>query len=286
MKVQSFYDETTGTFSYLIVDEKTRQCAVIDPVLNYDHDSGVVSEKSIDELKAVIAKDDLTVEWILETHAHADHLSGAYYLKQAVGGKIGIGEHIKEVLAHWVPIFDNELDTPLDGSQFDRLFQDGEQFTIGSLSVKVIHTPGHTPGCVSYLIDNKIFVGDTLLPPAIGTARTDFPGGSAEKLYESIQNILSLPENTEVYICHDYPEGDTRPHAMATVAEHKKKNVMVGNGIEKSTYVRTRQEKDSGKAQPVLLLPSLQVNIRAGYLGKASKNQRQYIKIPINLLKK
>jgi glyoxylase-like metal-dependent hydrolase (beta-lactamase superfamily II) len=282
MRIQHFFDGDTSAFTYVVSDEKTSKCAIIDPVLNYNMYSGRISTVSADEVIAYVQKNNLQVEWILETHVHADHLTGSHYLKEKLGGKIAIGEYIKEVLKFWVPLFNTEADTKLDGSQFDHLFKDGELFTIGSIEVKILHTPGHTPACVSYLMGDVVFVGDTIFMPYVGTARTDFPGGSAETLYNSIQKLLSLPENTKIFTCHDYPpQGQSVAH-ISTVAQQKEHNIMVHSGVSRQEYVAARNAKDKGKDVPRLLLPSIQVNMRAGDFGKPENNNIQYIKIPLN----
>ncbi len=282
MHIKSFFDNNTSTFTYVVSDTKTKKCAIIDSVLGYDIYSGKTSTLSLDQIIDYVKKNDLIVDWILETHVHADHLSGANYLKNKLGGKTGIGAHIKEVLKFWVPLFNTVHDTPLDGSQFNHLFHDEEKFFIGSLEVKVLNTPGHTPACISYLIGNHIFVGDTIFMPYIGTARTDFPGGKAQTLYNSIQKLLSLPEDTNIYTCHDYPLAGQSESYLSTVAEQKAYNIMVHDGISENEYITTRNNKDLNKAVPHLLLPSIQVNLRAGNLGKAEKNNIHYIKIPLN----
>jgi glyoxylase-like metal-dependent hydrolase (beta-lactamase superfamily II) len=282
MYIHHFFDPNTATFTYVVHDQKTRQCAIIDSVLHYDLYSGKTSTASIDSIVAYVKKNGLHVAWILETHAHADHLTGAHYLKKQLGGKIGIGEHIKKVLNHWVPIFNTRHNTPLDGSQFDHLFRDGELFSIGSIQVKVIHTPGHTPACVSYLMEDKIFVGDTLFMPYVGTARTDFPGGSAKTLFQSIQKILALPKHTTIHTCHDYPPEGIDPGYLSTVAEQIEKNIMVHQGVSEQEYIKARNDRDRGKEVPKLLLPSIQVNLRSGDLGKKEDNNIVYLKTPLN----
>lgn len=284
MQIQHFFDTDTATFTYVVSDPSTQKCVIIDPVLDYDMFAGNTSTTSSDKVIAYVKEQGLSVEWILETHAHADHLTGSHYLKEKLGGKIGIGEHIKDVLKFWVPLFNTAHDTPLDGSQFDHLFQDGEVFTIGSIEVKIMHTPGHTPACVTYLMGDAAFVGDTIFMPYVGTARTDFPGGSAATLYQSIQKLLSLPETTKTYTCHDYPPQGTPEGYVSTVADQKAKNSMVHDGVSEAEYVAARNAKDKGKAVPRLLLPSIQVNLRAGDLGEAEANGVQYIKIPLNKL--
>lgn len=284
MKIEHFFDKDTATFTYVVSDPVSRKCAAIDTVLDYDMQSGKTSTTSADKVIAYVKEQGLSVEWILETHAHADHLTGSHYLKEKLGGKIGIGEHIKEVLEFWVPLFNIAKDTPLDGSQFDHLFKDGETFNIGSIEVKVMHTPGHTPACVSYRMGDAVFVGDTVFMPYVGTARTDFPGGSAETLYRSIQKLLLLPETTRIFTGHDYPPQGEKEGFISTVADQKSKNSMVHDGVSEKEYVAARNSKDAGKAVPRLLLPSIQVNLRAGDFGKAENNGVQYIKLPLNKL--
>lgn len=282
MIIESFFDPNTSTVTYIVSDPETQRCAIIDSVHDFDMYSGRLFSKSIDRIIDYIKKMDLQVEWILDTHVHADHLTAASYLKDKLGGKIGIGENIKKVLSYWIPIFNTGLDTPSDGSQFDVLFSDGTQFKIGNLNVKVIHTPGHTPDCVSYYINDAVFVGDTIFMPYVGTARTDFPGGSAETLYHSIQKILALPDQTRIYTCHDYPPEGQQPAWESTVAEQKKNNSMINDSISEKEFIAARNKKDLNKPVPKLLLPSIQVNLRAGKLGNFEPNQTHYIKIPIN----
>jgi len=215
MHIQHFFDQETATFTYIVSDAATKYCAIIDSVLNYDMSEGKTRTQSADEIISYVRNNQLIVAWILETHVHADHLSAASYLKETLGGKIAIGEHIRQVLDYWVPIFDTGNDTPLDGSQFDHLFVENEIFYIGNLPVKVMATPGHTPACVSYYIEDVIFVGDTIFMPYIGTARADFPGGSAEQLYDSIQKILALPKDTKIFTCHDYPPKEKTPEFLS-----------------------------------------------------------------------
>lgn len=280
--IKSFFDPDTATVTYVISDSSTQCCAIIDSVRNFDIYSGRLTSVSADNVVDYIKQMKLKVEWILETHIHADHLTAASYLKEKLGGKIGIGENIKKVLSHWVPIFNTASDTPIDGSQFDVLFSDGMQFKIGNLNVTVLHTPGHTPDSVSYHIHDAIFVGDTIFMPYVGTARADFPGGSSEDLYHSIQKILSLPDETRIYTCHDYPPAGQDPAWESTVANQKKQNVMIHEPITQSEFVSARHEKDANKPVPKLLLPSIQVNLRAGRLGSAENNGLRYIKIPVN----
>ena len=280
--IKAFFDNDTATVTYVVSDPETKMCAVIDSVHNFDLYSGRLSTESADQVLKYINEMSLKVEWILETHIHADHLTAASYIKDRVGGKIAIGEHIKGVLAHWLSIFNTQSDTPLDGSQFDVLLKDGQIFNVGNLEVRVMHTPGHTPDCISYHICDAIFVGDTIFMPYVGTARTDFPGGGADVLYHSIQKILSLPDETRIFTCHDYPPDGASPAWESTVAVQKKKNSMVNDSVTEEIFVQTRNKKDKHKAVPRLLLPSIQVNLRAGKLGAAEENHTQYIKIPVN----
>jgi glyoxylase-like metal-dependent hydrolase (beta-lactamase superfamily II) len=284
MHIQSFFDQETATFTYIVSDSATKHCAIIDSVLNYDMSAGRTCTRSADELISYISNHHLIVEWILETHAHADHVSAATYLKESLGGKIAIGEHIKKVLDYWVPICDTANDTPLDGSQFEHLFVEGEVFYIGKIPVKVLVTPGHTPACVSYYIKDAVFVGDTIFMPYVGTARTDFPGGSAGQLYDSIQKILALPKETRIFTGHDYPPKGSPPAFLSTVDEQKKQNQMIHDGVSRSAYILARNKKDENKSAPRLLVPSIQVNLRAGQFGTPSANGVQYIKIPLNKL--
>lgn len=284
MKIHHFYDNNTATFTYVVVDEKTNLCAIIDPVLDFDLHSGRINTYLVKKIMSFIQDNQLTVEWILETHVHADHLTGSYYLKQALGGKTGISRRITAVLDFWVPKFGTAHDTPLDGSQFDYLFDDDETFAIGNLSVKVLATPGHTPACSSYLVEDAIFAGDSLFMPALGTARADFPGGSAKTLYQSIRKILSLPPETQIYIGHDYPEQGKEAECLSTVAEQNRNNVMINENVLEESYIAMRNARDSQLAIPKLLLPSLQVNLRAGHLGKPEENGVRYLKLPVNQL--
>ena len=284
MLIHHFFDNDTATFTYVVADNKTKKCAIIDAVLNFDMPSGRIVPHSADQVVSFIQQNQLEVEWILETHAHADHLTAAQYIKEKTGGQIAIGEHIKDVQQFWVPLFNFSGETPLDGSQFDHLFQDEEVFYIGTLPVRVMHTPGHTPACVTYLIEDAAFVGDTLFMPYVGTARTDFPGGSANQLYRSIQKILSLADDTRLFTCHDYPPSGQDPECLSTVGEQKKNNSMVKEDITEEAYVIKRLAKDKGKPVPKLLLPSIQVNILAGKLSEPEANGIQYMKIPINRL--
>lgn len=282
-RIQAFFDEPTSTVTYLVWDPATRQAAVIDPVLDYDHRSGKASTASADRVLDAARADDLTIAWVLETHAHADHLSAAPYIRQRTNARVAIGEHIRDVQTIFRPVF-NLDDVSGDGSEFDRLLKDGETLQIGQLTVEVLHTPGHTPACVSYRIGDAVFVGDTLFMPDYGTARADFPGGSARTLYRSIQRLLALSPQTRIFLCHDYKAPGRDSYAWeTTVAEERARNVHVREGIDEEAFVAMRQQRDATLAAPTLLLPSIQVNIRAGQLPRAESNGVQYLKIPVRM---
>ena len=279
--IRAFFDEATNTFSYLVADPATKRAAVIDPVLDYDPKSGEVDVRSVEAILAAAREAGYTIEWSLETHAHADHLSGSPYVKARTGAKIAIGENIKEVQRIFRPVF-NATDLKTDGSDFDRLFKDGDRFKIGGLEVEVIHTPGHTPACISYKIGDAVFVGDTLFMPDYGTARADFPGGDAHKLYRSIRRLLSLPPQTRLFMCHDYKAPGRDSYAFeTTVGEQRTRNVHVHEGVEENEFVAMRNARDATLAAPTLLLPSIQVNIRAGRFPAAEANGVRYLKIPV-----
>jgi glyoxylase-like metal-dependent hydrolase (beta-lactamase superfamily II) len=279
--IRAFFDEATNTVSYLVADPETRRAAVIDPVLDYDPKSGVVDDHSVKAIVTAARAAGYTVEWSLETHAHADHLSGSPYVKAKTGARIGIGEHIKDVQQIFRPVF-NATDLRTDGSDFDHLFADGERFKIGSLDVEVLHTPGHTPACVSYKVEDAVFVGDTLFMPDYGTARADFPGGDAGQLYRSIQHLLSLPPETRLFMCHDYKAPGRDYYAWeTTVAVERANNVHVGGATSEEAFVRQRQARDATLAAPTLLLPSIQVNMRAGRFPPAEANGVRFLRIPV-----
>jgi len=282
--IKTFFDNDTATFTYVVSDNGTKKAAVIDTVLNYDQYSGRTHTKSADDVITYIQNNTLQLNWILETHIHADHLTAAPYIRQKLGGKIGIGAKIKDVLAFWVPLFNTHSDTPLDASQFDHLFEDNEIIQLGDVSIQILHTPGHTPACVSYWIEDALFVGDTIFMPDLGTARTDFPGGSAATLYDSIQRILALDEATQIFVGHDYPPPGRELSSNTTVKEQREKNVLVHKGISKDQYVEKRNARDKDKPVPKLLLPSIQVNLRAGCFGNPESNGTQYIKVPLNTI--
>ncbi len=283
-EIRAFFDEPTNTVSYLVWDPATLEGAVIDPVLNFDHRSGKATVESADALLAEAEKLGVKIGLVLETHAHADHLSGAPYIKLKTGAKVGIGEHIREVQRIFRPVF-NAMDVSGDGSEFDHLYKDGERFKIGTLEAEVIYTPGHTPACVSYKIGDAVFVGDTLFMPDFGTARADFPGGDAHALYRSIHRLLSLPPETRLFICHDYKAPGRDQYAWeTTVGEERARNVHVHDGVSEDEFVAMRTKRDATLAAPLLLLPSIQVNMRAGKLPPAEANGVRYLKVPVKLV--
>ncbi len=283
--VASFFDSATNTVTHVVSDPLTRHAAIIDSVMNFDAAAGRISYESADIIAAYVKSHDLTVEWILETHVHADHLSAAPYLQEITGGKIAIGERIMDVQHTFGKVFNAGTEFARDGSQFDRLWKDGDEFTIGSLSARVMFTPGHTPADVSYVIEDAVFVGDTLFMPDYGSARCDFPGGDAAALFDSIQRIFALPDKTRMYMCHDYlPEGRNEYVWETTVGDQRRANVHVRLGVEKADFVQTRIERDKKLGMPKLIIPSLQVNMRAGHLPEPEENGTRYLKVPINTL--
>jgi glyoxylase-like metal-dependent hydrolase (beta-lactamase superfamily II) len=282
--IRAFFDEPTNTVSYLVADPATKRAAVIDPVLDYDHRSGKAATTSADTILAAAENDGFVIEWVLETHAHADHLSGAPYIKIKTGAKVGIGEHIRDVQKIFRPVF-NANDLSGDGSEFDHLFEDGETFRLGELDIEVMHVPGHTPADVAYKIEDAVFVGDTLFMPDYGTARADFPGGSARQMYRSIKRLLDLPQETRLFICHDYKAPGRDHYAWeTTVAEERRENPQVRDGISEEEFVAVREARDAKLEAPLLLMPSIQVNIRAGKLPPAEANGVRYLKIPVKLV--
>ncbi len=284
VSIQAFVDPGTWTVSYVVWDPATSRAAVIDPVLDYDFKSGRTSTTSADKVLACLKDKDLTIDWILETHAHADHLSGARYIQGQVGGKIAIGENIRAVQAVFKKLFNLERTFMPDGSQFDHLFKDGETFMIGNLPATAMLVPGHTPADMAYLIDGSVFVGDTLFMPDVGSARADFPGGNAHELYRSMRKLLALAPETTMYVCHDYPPA-SRPTAWkTTVAEQRAGNIHVRDGISEEEFVAMRKARDATLEVPTLILPSIQVNVRAGQLPPADENGVSYLRIPLNAL--
>lgn len=282
-RIESFFDEVTFTATHVVSCPVSRAAAVIDSVLDYDPKAGRTSTAAAERVLAYLRDHDLQVQWHLETHAHADHLSAASFLKSKVGGRIAIGTHIRAVQGVFKPVF-NAKDMNTDGTQFDHLFEDGERFRIGELEAQVMHTPGHTPACVTYLIGDDAFVGDTLFMPDYGSARCDFPGGDARTLYRSIRKVLSLPAQTRLHLCHDYLPGGRAAIWETTVAEQRAHNVHVHDGVSEEEFVQMRSARDKTLDMPTLLLPSIQVNICAGHLPPAEDNGISYLKIPLNAL--
>ena len=283
--VTHFFDEPTNTFSYVVQDPGSKACAILDSVLDFDYAAGRTDVRSADEIIAYVRENGLDVEWILETHVHADHLSAAPYLHERLGGKTGIGANITIVQDVFGKAFNAGTEFARDGSQFDALFKDGDTFTIGGLEGRVLHTPGHTPACLTYVIGDAAFVGDTLFMPDFGTARCDFPGGDARALYQSIQKVLALPSDTRLFMCHDYkaPQRDVYQHET-TVAEQRAANIHVHDGVSEEEFVRMRTERDATLAMPKLIIPSVQVNMRGGDMPPAEDNGQVYLKVPINKL--
>ncbi len=282
--VEIFFDEATFTASYVVHDPETRRAAIIDPVLNYDASSGRTHTGGADGIAAYVASNELSVDWILETHVHADHLTAAVYLKTKLGGRTGIGKSVSTVQKTFSEIFAAEAEFAMDGRQFDRLFIDGDAFNVGNINASVLHVPGHTPACIAYVIGDAVFAGDTLFMPDYGTARCDFPGGDARALYRSIQKILALPDETRVFTCHDYKApGRDRFAFESTVKEQREKNIHIA-GKSEDEFVAMREERDAKLSMPKLILPSVQVNMRAGAFPPAEVNGISYLKIPVNAL--
>lgn len=280
--IESFFDPATNTYTHVVYDRPGGHAAVVDPVLDYDAKSARTSTVSADRILQFIGKQELRLEWILETHAHADHLSSAKYLQQHAGGKIAIGAHIGQVQDVFKKLFHLEPEFATDGSQFDVLFAEDEVFYIGQLQARALFVPGHTPADMAYQIEDAVFIGDTMFMPDTGTARCDFPGGDARQLYRSIQKILALPPETRLFLCHDYPPADRLQVAATTVAQQKANNIHVHDGISEEQFVQMRQSRDATLAMPVLILPAVQVNIRAGAFPPAESNGLSYLKIPLN----
>jgi len=284
--IKCFFDDETNTATYLIADNIAKECAVIDSVLNFDQPSGKTSTVLADAIIATVNENEWKCCWILETHAHADHITAAPYLQEQIGGKTAIGQHIVNVQKVFAPVFNFEKNFITDGSQFDQLLRDGDTLSLGEFAIKVMHTPGHTPGCVTYIVNDVAFIGDTLFMPDFGTARCDFPGGDAEMLFNSIEKILSLPSNTKLYTGHDYKtEGRDVYLWQSTVEEQKTQNIHIKNNIAKEDFMRFRNERDRSLPMPALILPSIQINIRAGQLPPAADNGVHYLSLPMNALK-
>ena len=281
--ITSFFDEATNTISYIVCDPNGSACAIIDSVLDFDFASGRTDTKSADKLINFVKENKLDVQWLLESHVHADHLSAAPYIQMEVGGKIGIGSHITDVQETFGKIFNEGTEFQRDGSQFDKLFIEGDTFHIGQLRGDVLHTPGHTPACMTYVIGDAAFVGDTLFMPDFGTARCDFPGGSSENLFASIQKILTLPDATRIFVGHDYKAPGREHYAWeTTVGEQKKKNIHIKSGQSKEDFVKLRDERDAKLAMPKLIVPSLQINMRAGNMPEPDEQGDVFLKVPIN----
>ena len=281
-QVHGLFDPATWTVTYVVHNGPGTACAIIDPVLDYDPKAGRTSHTSAEKVIDYVQSNHLSVAWILETHAHADHLSAAPYLKARLGGRLAIGSHITDVQKVFKGIFNLEPGFKLDGSQFDHLFKDGETFAVGELAGEVLSGPGHTPACVAYRIGDAVFVGDTLFMPDVGTARCDFPGGDAKTLYASTRKLLSLPPQTRLFMCHDYPPNQRAVRFETTVAEQRAHNIHVHDGVSEAAFVAMRTQRDATLEMPVLILPSVQINIRAGQLPPAEDNGTTYLKIPVN----
>ena len=282
--VKGFYDDTTGTVTYVVYEKPGSVCAIVDPVLDYDPKAGRTSTASADKVIAFVKELNLSVEWILETHAHADHLSAAPYVRSRLGGKIAIGANITRVQGVFKKIFNLEPEFRLDGSQFDHLIEEGVPFTIGNLQAEAIHVPGHTPACMAYMVGDAVFVGDTLFMPDLGTARCDFPGGDAHTLYRSVQKLLRLPSETRLFMCHDYPPEGRKVNFESTVGEQRVHNIHIHEGVSEEAFVEMRTQRDATLDMPNLILPSVQVNIRAGQTPPPEGNGVSYLKIPLNQL--
>lgn len=283
-QVKAFFDPATWTVSYVVFDAPGGHCALVDSVLDYDPKSGRTRTDSANQLIAFVREQNLMVDWILETHAHADHLSAAPYLRKHLGGKIAIGGKITQVQNVFKGIFHLEPEFATNGSQFDHLFEDGDTFAIGTLQAQALSVPGHTPACMAYQVGDAVFVGDTLFMPDVGTARCDFPGGNAHTLYQSVRKLLSLPPETRLFMCHDYPPEGRAAQWECTVADQRARNIHVHDGVSEAEFVAMRTKRDAGLAMPVLILPSVQVNIRAGELPPPEANGVSYLKIPLNAL--
>lgn len=283
--IEAFLDPASSTYSYVVYEADGGQCAIVDPVLDYDGAAGRTCTAQADRIIAFVRAHDLQVQWLLETHAHADHLSAAPYLRRELGGKIAIGESISKVQNVFKALFNLEPEFCVDGSQFDHLFAPNESFTIGNLKATALHVPGHTPADMAYLIDGEqILVGDTLFMPDVGTARCDFPGGNAHQLFNSIHKLLAFPASVKLYVCHDYPPEGRDAHCQTTVGEQRKSNIHVHDGIDEAAFVEMRTKRDAGLGMPTLLLPAIQVNVRAGNFPAEEDNGVVYLKIPINKL--
>jgi len=283
-QVKHFFDKATWTLTYVVYDAPGGKAAIIDSVLDYDPKSGRTRTASAEQVVAFVREMKLQVEWILETHAHADHMSASQYLRQQLGGRIGIGAHITRVQQTFKQVFNLEPTLATDGSQFDRLFGDGDRFDIGGLTGEVMAVPGHTPACIAYHIGDAVFVGDTMFMPDVGTARCDFPGGDARTLYKSMRRLLALPAETRMFLCHDYPPAGREVQHQTTVAAQRESNIHVHDGVSEEAFVDMRSKRDATLEMPVLILPAIQINIRAGAMPPPESNGISYVKIPLNAL--
>jgi glyoxylase-like metal-dependent hydrolase (beta-lactamase superfamily II) len=285
-QVQAFFDSASNTYSYVVWDPEAKRAAVIDSVLDFDAASGTTRHDSADAILAFVKAQGLEVEWIIDTHVHADHLSAAPYVKEKLGGKLGIGEYITTVQDVFGKVFNAGTEFVRDGSQFDHLFKDGETYTVGGIEAVALHTPGHTPACMTHVIGDAAFVGDTLFMPDYGTARCDFPGGDARTLYRSIRRLFELPAHTRVFMCHDYlPEGRTEFRNETTIGEERRANIHIHDGVDEAAFVSMREKRDAGLSMPRLILPSVQINMRAGQMPPAEDNGVRYLKLPLNQFK-
>lgn len=285
LHIKGFFDNQTSTISYVVHDNIEKKCAVIDSVLDFDYSSGDIDYVNADKIISYVDQNKLNVEWLIETHVHADHLSASPYIQKKLGGKIGISEKISDIQNIFGKTFNAGTEFQRDGSQFDKLFKDNDEYKIGNINCKVINTPGHTPACTAHVIGNSIFVGDTLFMPDLGSARADFPGGDARQLYRSIQKILSYPDETRIFVCHDYPPSSREVKWSTTVGEQKENNVHVKTSILEDEFVKIREARDKTLNMPKLIIPSIQVNMRAGNLPPPEDNGNVYIKVPINSIK-
>jgi glyoxylase-like metal-dependent hydrolase (beta-lactamase superfamily II) len=281
-EVTAFFDAPTNTISYVVKDPNSDACAIVDSVMDIDYAAGRITYDGADRIIDFVRANGLEVEWLIETHVHADHLSAAPYIQGKLGGRLGIGENITTVQQTFGKIFNEGTEFQRDGSQFDRLFKDGDSYTIGTMTAHAIHTPGHTPACMTHVIGNAAFVGDTLFMPDGGSARADFPGGDARTLYRSIQRVLTLPRETRLYMCHDYGPNGRDIQWETTVGDEIDHNIHVGNGTDEESFVRTREARDAALAMPRLIIPSLQINMRAGRLPPKDENGRTFLKVPVN----
>ena len=282
MLVKPFFESDTSTYSYVIACPETKQCAILDSVLNFDMSAGKLTHEFADTIVDYVKQNNLSVQWILETHIHADHVTASAYLKNVLGGTTAIGSNIVGVLRTWIPILNTTNDTPDNGIQFEQLFNDGDTFQIGNLKVTVMHTPGHTPACLTYIIDDALFVGDTIFMPYAGTARTDFPGGSSSDMYASIQRLYAFPNSTRVFVGHDYPPEGLLPHCESTIGKEKSSNIMIKGDTPVEQYIRDREQKNDASDVPRYLYPSIQINLRSGHIGAPETNNQYYYKVPLS----